>query len=41
MEYSIRRMGIPELSAFQKQTGQDLRKAKDPPQDIVSLLEEI
>ena len=41
MEYCIRSMGIPELSAFQTQTRQDLRKTTDPPQDIASLLEEI
>ena len=34
-------MGIPELSAFLTQTGQDLRKIEDSPQDIVSFLEEI
>ena len=37
----IRSMGIPGLSAFLMQIGQDLRKIEDPPQDIVSILEEI
>ena len=41
MEYCIRSLGIPELSAFQTQTRQDLRKIGDPLQDSVSLLEEI
>ena len=41
MEYCIRSMGIPELSVFQTQTGQDLRKTGDPPRDIVSFLGEI
>ena len=41
MEYCIRSMGIPELSSFLTQIGQDLRKMGDPPQDIVSSLEEI
>ena len=41
MEYCIRSMDKRELSAFQMQTGQDLRKTGDPPQDIVSLLEKI
>ena len=41
MGYCIRSMGIPELSVFQTQTKQDLRKIGDPPQDIVSLLKEI
>ena len=36
MEYCIRSMGIPELSAFLMQIGQDLRKIGDQPQDIVS-----
>ena len=36
MKYSIRSMGIPKLSAFLTQTGQDLWKIGDPPQDIVS-----
>ena len=40
MEYCIRSMGIPKLSAFPTQTGQDLKKTGDPPQDIVSFLEE-
>ena len=35
MEYCRRSMGIPELSAFQTQTRQDLSKTGDPPQDIV------
>ena len=35
MEYCIRSMGILELSAFQTQTGQGLRKIGDPPQHIV------
>ena len=35
MEYSIRSVGIPELSAFMMQIKQDLRKIEDPPQDIV------
>ena len=34
-------MDISELSAFQTQTGQDLRKTGDSPQDIVFLLDEI
>ena len=41
MEYCIRIMDIPELSVFHTQTRQDLGKTEDPPQDIVSLLEEI
>ena len=41
MEYCIRSMSMPELSAFLRQIGQDLRKIGDPPQDIVSFLEEI
>ena len=41
MEYYIRSMDIPELSAFQTQTRQDLRKIGDTHQDIVSLLEKI
>ena len=41
MEYCRRSMGTPELSAFETQTGHDLRKIGDPTQDIVSLLEEI
>ena len=40
MEYRIRSMGIPELSAFLKHIEQDIRKIRDPPQDIVSFLEE-
>ena len=40
-KYFIRSMGIPRLSAFLKQTGLDLRKIGDSPQDIVSFLEEI
>ena len=40
MEYCIRSMGIPGLSAFLKHIRQDLRKIGDPPQDIVSFLEE-
>ena len=35
MEYCIRSMNIPELSAFHMHTGQDLRKTRDPPLDIV------
>ena len=35
MEYCIRSKGIPELSVFLTQTGHDLRKIGDPPQDIV------
>ena len=41
MEYCIRSMGIPKLSAFLTQIRQDLRKIVNPPQDIVSFLEEI
>ena len=41
MEYCIISMSIPELSAFLTQIGQDLRKIRDPSQDIVSFLEEI
>ena len=41
MEYCIKIMGIPEFSEFQTQTGQDLRKIRDSPLDIESLLEEI
>ena len=41
MEYYIRSMGIPKLSVFLKQIGHNLRKIGDPPQDIVSFLEEI
>ena len=41
VEYCIRSMGIPGLSAFLMQIGQDLRKIEDPPQDIMSFLEEI
>ena len=41
MEYCIRSMDILELSAFLKQIWQNLRKIGDPPQDIVSFLEEI
>ena len=41
MEYCIKIMGIPELSEFHTQTGQDLRKIGDSPLDIESLLEEI
>ena len=41
MEYSIKSIGIPELSAFLTQIEQDLRKIEDPPQDIMSFLEEI
>ena len=41
MKYCIKIMGILELSAFQTQIGQNLRKIGDPPQDIVSLLEGI
>ena len=41
MEYCIRSMDIPELSVFQMQTGHDVRKTGDPPQDIVSSLEKI
>ena len=37
----MRNMGIPKLSAFLTQIGQDLSKIGDPPQDIVSFLEEI
>ena len=40
MEYCIRSMSIPELSAFLK-TMQDLWKIGDPLQDIVFFLEEI
>ena len=35
MEYCIKSMGIPELSAFLTQTRKDLRKIGDPHQDIV------
>ena len=35
MEYCIRSMGIPELSAFLTQIGQDPRNIGDLPQDIV------
>ena len=35
VEYCIRIMDIPELSAFLMQIGQDLRKIGDTPQDIV------
>ena len=41
MEYCIRSMGIPEFCTFQTQTGLDLRKTRDPPQDIMSLLGEL
>ena len=41
MEYCIISIGIPELSAFLTQIGQDLRKIGNPPQDIVSFFEEI
>ena len=41
MEYCIRSMGILELSVFLTQIRQNLRKIGDPPQDIVSFLEEI
>ena len=41
MEYCIRTMSIPKLSAFLTQIGHDLRKIRDPPQGIVSFLEEI
>ena len=41
MEYCIRSMGIPVLSVFLKQLGQDLKKIGDPAKDIVSFLEEI
>ena len=40
MKYCIRSMSILELTAFLK-IGQDLWKIGDPPQDIVSFLEEI
>ena len=36
-----KKRGIPRLSTFLTQIGQDLRKIGDPPQDIVSFLEEI
>ena len=39
MEYCIRSMGIPELSAFLTQIRQDPREIRDPPQDIVSFFE--
>ena len=41
MEYCIKSTGIPELSVFQTQTKQDLRKIGDQHRDIVSLFEEI
>ena len=41
MEYCIRSMDILELSVFLTQTRQDLRNIGDPPQYIVSFLEEI
>ena len=41
MEYCIRNMDISELSAFQMQIRQDIRKIGDSHQDIMSLLEEI
>ena len=41
MEYCKRGIGILELSAFLMLIGQNLRKIGDPPQDIVSFLEEI
>ena len=41
IEYCIRSMSIPELSAFLTQIGQDIRKIGDLPQHIVSFLEEI
>ena len=41
MEYCIKSMCMPRLSAFLTQIGQDLGKIGDPPQDIVSFLEEI
>ena len=41
MEHCIRSMGIPKMSVFLMQIKQDIRKIKDPPQDIVSFLEEI
>ena len=41
MEYCIRSMDIPGLSAFLTQIEQNLRKIGDPPRDIMSFLEEI
>ena len=41
MEHCIRSMGIPKMSVFLTQIKQDIRKIKNPPQDIVSFLEEI
>ena len=41
MEYCVRIMDIPQLSVFQTHTRQDLGKTKDPPPNIVSLLEGI
>ena len=41
MEYCISSMGIPEFSAFLTQIGKTIRKIGDPPQDIVSFLDEI
>ena len=41
MENCTRSIGIPELSVFLMQIRQDLKKIGDPPQDIVSFLEEI
>ena len=41
MEYCIKSMGIPELSALLTQIELDLRTIKDPPQDIMYFLEEI
>ena len=39
--FCIRITDIRKLSAFQTQTWQDLGKIENPPQDILSLLEEI
>ena len=41
MEYCIKSMDIQVLSAFQTQTGHNLREIGDPHQDILSLLEQI
>ena len=41
MEYCIRSIGIPGVSAFLTQIGQDLKKIGNPPQDIMPFLEEI
>ena len=41
MEYCIRSMGIPELSAFLMQIGQNLRMIEDSPEDIMSFFKKI